>query len=91
MIKFSRWYSCVNTAPKKDGDYLVMRLDKDGELSYAANLHYTVKYGWNTRDDVWNTSNDSVIVFDKDNEYDRRAMWTKVYDDKKGKKNDKVD
>ena len=87
MIKFSRWYSCVNTAPKKDGDYLVMRVNDNGELSYAANLHYTVKYGWNTHAE----KHDHAIVFNKDDRYDRETMWTKVYDDKKGKKNGKAD
>ena len=34
--------------PKKDGEYLFMKLWTDGSVVYAANLGYTVQYGWNT-------------------------------------------
>ena len=34
--------------PKKDGDYLFLRLWDDGSVIFAAKLGYTVQYGWNT-------------------------------------------
>lgn len=74
MIKMTRWRSCVNTPPKKDGDYLVIRCF-NGTLSYAANLHYTVAYGWNTHNDGYT---EHRIVFDRKNKYDRACLWTEI-------------
>lgn len=36
--------------PKKDGEYLFVRLWNDGSVILVANLPYTVQYGWNTYD-----------------------------------------
>lgn len=68
MIKLSRWSSCLNTPPKKDGEYLVVRFYK-GELSYASCLGYTTAYGWNTHI----TSHDYPVVFDS-----KDFLWTEV-------------
>lgn len=76
MIKFSRWYLCKNTPPKKDGDYMVARFNERGELNYCACLGYTAKYGWNTHA----YSHDYPIVFE-DN-----TMWTEVKNVKEVKK-----
>lgn len=42
--------------PKKDGDYLFLRLWDDGSVSFAAKLGYTVQYGWNTSHDDYEHS-----------------------------------
>lgn len=68
MIKFSRWYSCKNTPPKKDGDYMVVRFRSNGTLNYCSCLGYTSKYGWNTHLD----SHDYPIIFEDD------TLWAKV-------------
>lgn len=34
--------------PKKDGDYLFLRVWTDGSVIFVANLGYTVQHGWNT-------------------------------------------
>lgn len=34
--------------PKKDGKYLYAEFRADGSIGYAADLSYTVAYGWNT-------------------------------------------
>lgn len=34
--------------PKKDGEYLFVRLWDDGSVIFAAKLGYTVQHGWNT-------------------------------------------
>lgn len=34
--------------PKKEGDYLFLRLWDDGSVIFAAKLGYTVQHGWNT-------------------------------------------
>ena len=73
MIKISRWRSCLNTPPKKDGHYLVVRF-WDGELCYAADLDYTVEYGWNTN----KLGHDCPIVFHKNRKYDRYVFWTEM-------------
>ena len=70
MIKFTRWRSCLKTPPKKDGDYLVVRFDKDGNLNYASHLDYTVKYGWNTS----NYGHEHVI----DSNRMRDCLWSEV-------------
>lgn len=36
--------------PKKDGEYLFVRLWDDGSVVLVANLPYTVQHGWNTSD-----------------------------------------
>lgn len=74
MIKMTRWRSCINTPPKKDGDYLVVRFRKDGTLIYAAAIHFTVKYGWNTYLDEHNYT----MFFDENNKYDRACLWTEM-------------
>ena len=81
MIKMTRWRSCLNTPPKKDGDYLVVRFDDLGNLAYAANIHYTTKYGWNTYLEAHN----HTMFFDKNDKYDRACLWT-VLTKVKGKK-----
>ena len=40
------WHKCEN--PKKDGEYLFIQLWRDGSVTYAAKLGYTVQHGWNT-------------------------------------------
>lgn len=81
MIKISRWRSCVNTPPKKDGVYLVVRFYSDGTLGYASNLPYTTEWGWNTG----RYGHESVIVF-KNNKYDKEYMWTTITKEKGKKK-----
>lgn len=66
MIKFDRMRSCLNTPPKQDGLYLVMRFDKAGVLYSAGTFHYTVKYGWNT----YNCCPENPIIFEKED------LWT---------------
>lgn len=68
MIKTTRWRSCKNTPPKKDGEYLVVRFRKDGTMSYASHLGYTTKYGWNT----YKESYDNAITDFKD------ELWTEM-------------
>ena len=34
--------------PKKDGEYLFLRLWDDGSVIFASKLGYTVQHGWNT-------------------------------------------
>lgn len=68
MIRISRWRSCLNTPPKKDGEYLVVRFYK-GQLSYGSHLGYTTKYGWNTHMD----SHDYPIKFDT-----KDFLWAEV-------------
>lgn len=41
------WHKGEN--PKKDGEYLFIRLRRDGSVFYASKLGYTVQHGWNTR------------------------------------------
>ena len=43
------WNKGVN--PKKDGEYLFLRLWDDGSVIFVANIPYTVKNGWNTHPD----------------------------------------
>lgn len=40
------WNKGVN--PKKDGEYLFIQFWRDGSVTYAAKLGYTVQHGWNT-------------------------------------------
>lgn len=72
MIKVSRFRSCVNTPPKEDGYYLVVKL-VNGRFSYGSKLSYTTKWGWNT--DKW--GHESEIKFE-----DPKYMWATVKDEK---------
>lgn len=48
------WNKDVN--PKKDGEYLFLRLWDDGSVIFVAKLGYTVQYGWNTSHDDYEHS-----------------------------------
>ena len=86
MIKVARWYSCLKTPPKEDGDYLVARFDADGKMSYACGIHYTTKYGWNTYD----SSTGPSEFLSKHDKYDRACLWTVLTKESGKKKNGKT-
>jgi len=72
MIKISRWRSCVNNPPKKDGDYLVIKLHNH-KLSYASKLPYTTIWGWNTYRDPWGGEHSNRIEIT-----DKSYLWAEV-------------
>lgn len=68
MIEFSEFKSCVNTPPKEDGTYIVIKFNERNKMIYAASIDYTTKYGWNTNC----FSNDHAITYEED------AFWATV-------------
>lgn len=79
MIKVSKFRSCKNTPPKEDGYYLVVKYTNKGEVYYASDIHYSVKWGWNSYS---NDENDRCVIHF---ENEPNALWA-ILSYEKGKK-----
>ena len=72
-IRISEWHLCAVENPKTDGVYLVIRF-YDGQLSYASQIEYSTKWGWNGSE----SNHNHVIDFEKDAGAGFNFMWAEV-------------
>ena len=81
-INISEFKPCKSEPPKESGHYLVIRM-YNGRLSYAAEIEYTVEYGWNTFK-LFN----GECRYDSAIDYDDDSIWAEVTEPVEDNEND---